>query len=70
VTRARMSEVSRDAATAPLTRLLGELGGVPLLARGPLRVLDPLRGDGLMDGGVHCPFLSVESGFSTEKRVN
>jgi hypothetical protein len=65
-----MSEVSRDTATAPRTRLLGELGGVPMLARGSLRVLNPLRDEGLIDGGVHCPFLSVESGFSTAIRVN
>jgi len=65
-----MSEVSRDAATAPLTRLLIELGHEAMLARGPLRVLDPLGYEGLPDGGMHCPFLSVESGFSTEVRVN
>jgi hypothetical protein len=65
-----MSEVSRDAATAPLTRLLGELGREAMLARGPLGVLDPLGDEGLIDGGMHCPFLSVESGLSTEIRVN
>jgi hypothetical protein len=64
-----MKEISREAATAPAT-LAGDLGRPPLLAGGPLGVLDVLCGDGLEDAGMHCSFLSIESCFSTAIRMN
>lgn len=54
-----MWEVSREASTACAAGLTRELGGLVLLARGALEVLDVLGCDGLGDGGMHSAFLSA-----------
>jgi len=54
-----MWEVSREPSTSCATGLALVLGGVALLAGGPLEVLDVLRCDGLGDGGMHSAFLSA-----------
>jgi len=47
-----------------------EFGGETMLPRNSLGLFHPLGDDGLVNGGMHCPFLSVESCFSTAIRMD